>query len=160
MVFKNGTKNIQIADYNDGRTIIGFHNNLKSSKKNIPVCFGLPCVNKNTKFLKIGFRGNLVLFGVVWLLISSSLVFSIWPFRSDSDWALVSTCSPEIGRNPESDRVRKKRNRNQQKKKEYRISSYSFRTLMWPYVLWPLDFQIQKRIVSAETIWGNTVDGN
>ena len=27
----------------------------------------------------------------------------------------------------------------------------------WPYVLWPLDFQIQKRIVSAETIWGNTV---
>ena len=28
---------------------------------------------------------------------------------------------------------------------------------LWPYVLWPLDFQIQKRIVSAETIWGNTV---
>ena len=27
----------------------------------------------------------------------------------------------------------------------------------WPYVLWPLDFQIQKIIVSAETIWGNTV---
>ena len=24
-------------------------------------------------------------------------------------------------------------------------------------VLWPLDFQIQKRIVSVETIWGNTV---
>ena len=46
----------------------------------------------------------------------------------------------------------------------YRISSYSlnsFRTFMycdlWPYVLWPLDFQIQKRIVSAETIWENTV---
>ena len=37
----------------------------------------------------------------------------------------------------------------------------SFRTFMycdlWPYVLWPLDFQIQKIIVSAETIWGNTV---
>ena len=30
---------------------------------------------------------------------------------------------------------------------------------LWPYVLWPLDFQIQKRIVSVETIWGNTVDG-
>ena len=28
---------------------------------------------------------------------------------------------------------------------------------IWPYVLWPLDFQIQKRIVSAETIWGNMV---
>ena len=28
---------------------------------------------------------------------------------------------------------------------------------LWPYVLWPLHFQIQKRIVSAETIWGNTV---
>ena len=28
---------------------------------------------------------------------------------------------------------------------------------LWPYLLWPLDFQIQKRIVSAETIWGNTV---
>ena len=28
---------------------------------------------------------------------------------------------------------------------------------LWPYVLWPLDFQIQKRILSAETIWGNTV---
>ena len=28
---------------------------------------------------------------------------------------------------------------------------------LWPYVLWPLEFQIQKRIVSAETIWGNTV---
>ena len=28
---------------------------------------------------------------------------------------------------------------------------------LWPYVLWPLDFQIQKRIVSAEYIWGNTV---
>ena len=28
---------------------------------------------------------------------------------------------------------------------------------LWPYVLWPLDFQIQKRIVSAETTWGNTV---
>ena len=27
---------------------------------------------------------------------------------------------------------------------------------LWPYVLWPLDFQIQKRIVSSETIWGNT----
>ena len=56
----------------------------------------------------------------------------------------------------------------------YRISSYSFRPWMvsaplftvtfgpmycdlWSYVLWPLDFQIQKRIVSAETIWGNTV---
>ena len=43
----------------------------------------------------------------------------------------------------------------------YRISSYSFRTFMhcdlWPYVLWPLDFRIQKRIVSAETIWDNTV---
>ena len=26
-----------------------------------------------------------------------------------------------------------------------------------PYVLWPLEFQIQKRIVSAETIWGKTV---
>ena len=25
---------------------------------------------------------------------------------------------------------------------------------LWPYVLWPLDFQTQKRIVSAETIWG------
>ena len=37
----------------------------------------------------------------------------------------------------------------------------SFRTFMyfdlWPYVLWPLDFQIQKRIVSSETMWGNTV---
>ena len=30
---------------------------------------------------------------------------------------------------------------------------------LWPYVLWPLDFQIQKRIVSAETIWENTVFG-
>ena len=30
----------------------------------------------------------------------------------------------------------------------------------WSYVLWPLHFQIQKRIVSAETIWGNTVDIN
>ena len=43
----------------------------------------------------------------------------------------------------------------------YRISSYSFRNFMycdlWHYVLWPLDFQIQKRIVSTETIWGNTV---
>ena len=29
---------------------------------------------------------------------------------------------------------------------------------LWPYVLWPLDFQIQKRIVSVETIWGNTVN--
>ena len=28
---------------------------------------------------------------------------------------------------------------------------------LWPYVLWPLDFKIQKRIVSAETIRGNTV---
>ena len=28
---------------------------------------------------------------------------------------------------------------------------------LWPYVLWPLDLQMQKRIVSAETIWGNTV---
>ena len=28
---------------------------------------------------------------------------------------------------------------------------------LWPYVLWPLDFQIQKRIVSAETLWGNMV---
>ena len=28
---------------------------------------------------------------------------------------------------------------------------------LWPYVLWPLDYQIQKRIVFAETIWGNTV---
>ena len=26
---------------------------------------------------------------------------------------------------------------------------------LWPYVLFSLDFQIQKRIVSAETIWGN-----
>ena len=46
-------------------------------------------------------------------------------------------------------------------KSTYRISSYSFRTFMycdlWPYVLWPLDFQVQKRIVSAEIIWGNTV---
>ena len=34
---------------------------------------------------------------------------------------------------------------------------------MWPLALctpWPLDFQIQKRIVSAETIWGNTVSTN
>ena len=32
---------------------------------------------------------------------------------------------------------------------------------LWPYVLWPLDFQIQKRIVSAEAIWGNAVvNGN
>ena len=31
---------------------------------------------------------------------------------------------------------------------------------IWPYVLWPLDFQIQKRIVAAETIWGNTVYGS
>ena len=31
---------------------------------------------------------------------------------------------------------------------------------LWPYVLWPFDFQIQKRIVSAETIWGNTVPEN
>ena len=31
---------------------------------------------------------------------------------------------------------------------------------LWPYVLWPLHFQIQKRIVSAETIWGNTVDSD
>ena len=62
----------------------------------------------------------------------------------------------------------------QRKKNVYRISSYSFLPgivsaplctvtfgLMycdlWPYVLWPLDFQIQKRIVSAETIWENTV---
>ena len=28
---------------------------------------------------------------------------------------------------------------------------------LWPYILWPLDFIIQKRIVSDETIWGNTV---
>ena len=28
---------------------------------------------------------------------------------------------------------------------------------LWPYLLWPLDFQIQKRIVYEETIWGNTV---
>ena len=28
---------------------------------------------------------------------------------------------------------------------------------LWPYVLCPLDLQIQKRIVSAETIGGNTV---
>jgi hypothetical protein len=28
---------------------------------------------------------------------------------------------------------------------------------LWPYILWPLDFQIKKRIVFAETIWGNTV---
>ena len=28
---------------------------------------------------------------------------------------------------------------------------------LWPYVLWPLDFRIQERIVSAETIWRNTV---
>ena len=28
---------------------------------------------------------------------------------------------------------------------------------LWPYVLWPLDFQSQKRIFSAETIWGNRV---
>ena len=28
---------------------------------------------------------------------------------------------------------------------------------LWPYVLWPLDFQIQKLIFSAKTIWGNTV---
>ena len=39
----------------------------------------------------------------------------------------------------------------------------SFRTFiycdLWPYVLWPFDFQIQKRIVSVETIWGNTVFG-
>ena len=50
---------------------------------------------------------------------------------------------------------------------KYRISSYlfpplnSFRTFMycdlWPYVLWPLDFQIQKRIISVENIWGNMV---
>ena len=49
----------------------------------------------------------------------------------------------------------------------YCISSYSFCSLnsflSWivsaplAYVLWPLHFQIQKRIVSAETIWGNTV---
>ena len=49
----------------------------------------------------------------------------------------------------------------------YRISSYRFRPLnsfltfmycdLWPYVLCPLDFQVQKRIVSAETIWENTV---
>ena len=28
---------------------------------------------------------------------------------------------------------------------------------LWSYVLWPLDFQILKRIVSVETIWGNMV---
>ena len=28
---------------------------------------------------------------------------------------------------------------------------------LWPYVLWPLAFQIQKRIISSETIWGNPV---
>ena len=28
---------------------------------------------------------------------------------------------------------------------------------LWPYLLWPLDFQIQKRIISSETIWGYTV---
>ena len=28
---------------------------------------------------------------------------------------------------------------------------------LWPYVLSPLDFQIQKGIVSAETLRGNTV---
>ena len=37
----------------------------------------------------------------------------------------------------------------------------SFRTFkycdLWPYLLWPLDFQIQKRIISSETIWGYTV---
>ena len=31
---------------------------------------------------------------------------------------------------------------------------------LWPYVLWPLDFGIQIGIVSAETIWGNTVGIN
>ena len=28
---------------------------------------------------------------------------------------------------------------------------------LWPYVLWPLDFQIQKRIISVETMWVNSV---
>ena len=28
------------------------------------------------------------------------------------------------------------------------------------YELWPFDFQIQKRIISAETIWGNMVTYN
>ena len=28
---------------------------------------------------------------------------------------------------------------------------------LWPYVPWPLDFHFQKRILSAETIRGNTV---
>ena len=41
-----------------------------------------------------------------------------------------------------------------QSKNYYRISSYSFRTFMycdlWPYVLWSLDFWIQKRIVSYD----------
>ena len=49
---------------------------------------------------------------------------------------------------------------------KYRISSYSsfhpwilssLEYFPHLYVLWPLDFQVQKRIVSAETIWGNTV---
>ena len=49
----------------------------------------------------------------------------------------------------------------------YRISSYSFcpwivsahlcTVTFGLMVLWPLDFQIQKRLVSAETIWRNTV---
>ena len=28
----------------------------------------------------------------------------------------------------------------------------------WPYIMWPLDFQSQKRIVSAENIWGNMLN--
>ena len=58
-------------------------------------------------------------------------------------------------------------NRLDTNKYRYLISSYFFRpwivsvrTFMYcdlsPYVRWPLDFQIQKRIVSVETIWRNT----
>ena len=43
----------------------------------------------------------------------------------------------------------------------YRISSFSFRTIMycnlWPYVLWPMDYRILKRIVSMEIIRRNMV---
>ena len=34
---------------------------------------------------------------------------------------------------------------------------FLFLTYLCSFVLWPLEFQIQERIVSAETIWGNTV---
>ena len=42
---------------------------------------------------------------------------------------------------------------------EVETIKFSLTDVLWPLTLCllPLDFQIQKRIVSSETIWGNTV---